>query len=146
MCLTLFGSTQLLGQEWSEEQIEVWAAIENEWEVATKGDVDGYRNNTHDDFSGWNPYDPLPWDKETDVKFYSYDLNQNKPKVLIYDIKPAEINVFDNVAIVHYFEFLIVETGDEKEQNISGRLTQIFKKEGDKWLRICEVEYAVKSD
>lgn len=146
LCITLLGSTQLFGQEWSEEQKEVWAAIEKGWELGAKGDMEGMRPLMHDDCSIWNQMAPLPWDNETGDKFWSYNLNQKKLKVLIYYIKPAEINIFDNVAIVHYFWFQTTKIKDEKEKNDSGRTTSILMKEEDNWLFIGEFWYWPSTD
>ena len=53
LCITLLTSVQLYGQEWSEEQQEVWQALENFFELRTNNDAEGIKALIHKDFVGW---------------------------------------------------------------------------------------------
>jgi ketosteroid isomerase-like protein len=134
LCLTLFSSTQLFGQEWSEEQKEVWKTVETYADLAAKGDVEGFLDHFHDDFSGWINSMALPTNKSTRRKFISH--NWKTTKTLVQDLQPVGINIFDNVAIVQYYYSEVLKDAEGKEINESGRWTDILMKQGDKWIII----------
>jgi hypothetical protein len=138
-CLTLLYSTQLFGHEWSDEQLEVWKAVENLWEVSTKGTLADVEGLVHDDYRGWNNIDPLPYDKEKWKKYRSY--YEDKSKITFYDIDPVAIDIFEKMAIVHYFHYFVVKTGEDEENERTGHQINIMMKEGDKWLIIGSFNY-----
>ena len=134
LCITLLSSAQLFGQEWSEQQKEVWKTVETYSELAAKGDVEGFLDYFHDDFKGWINRMALPTNKTTRRKFISH--NWKTTKTLVQDLQPVGINIFDNVAIVQYYYSEVLKDAEGKEINESGRWTDILMKQGDKWLII----------
>ena len=134
LCITLLSSVQLFGQEWSEKQKEVWKNVETYWDFSAKGDVEGFLDYFHDDYSGWNNQDALPDNKATVHKFVSHAFKTRK--ILVQEIKPVGINIHDNVAIVQYYYSRILRDVEGKEKNISGRWTDILMKQEDKWVMI----------
>jgi len=63
VCITLSISSQLVGQDWSEEQKEVCKNVETYMDLRVKGDLEGFMDYIHDDYSGWTIGDPLPGNK-----------------------------------------------------------------------------------
>ena len=57
-------------------------------------------------------------------------------KIVIQDIQPVAIKIYDNVAIVQYYYTRILKDAEGKEKNVSGRWTDILLKQGDKWYII----------
>jgi hypothetical protein len=53
LCVTLLSSIQLFGQEWSEEQKEVWAGVENWWQAWADGDINKINSCIAEGFRGW---------------------------------------------------------------------------------------------
>jgi len=134
LCITLLSSAQLFGQEWSEEQKEVWKNVETYANLWAKGDLEGFLDYFHDDFSGWKNKDALPRNKDRTRKFNSH--NWKTTKVLVTDNQPVGINIFDNVAIVQYYFTDVIKDKEGKEQTVRGRWTDILMKQGDKWIII----------
>lgn len=134
LCLTLLTSAQLFGQEWSEEQKEVWKNVETYSDLSAKRDVEGFMGYFHDDYCGWTNRTALPTNKASVRKFVDHFFKTTK--ILVYDIQPVAIKIHDNIAIVHYYYSNVVKDAEGKEKNVSGRWTDILMKQGDKWVMI----------
>jgi len=134
LCITLLSSSQLFGQEWSEEQKEVWKNVETYWDLGVKKDLEGFMDYFHDDFIGWSNHKALPNNKASRHKSVSHSFETTT--VLIQDLQPVAIKIYDNVAIVHYYYSEVSKDVEGKENNESGRWTDILMKQGDKWVMI----------
>ena len=65
-------------------------------------------------------------------------------KLVDYDIEPARILVYDDVAVVHYyFEQTMTITKDDttSEVNFKGKNAEFLIKEGGKWLLIGDMTF-----
>ena len=118
-------------QEWSSQQKEVWKTVSDYWAVMAKGDINGFLNYFHDDYSGWGYDMKVPGNKEDARKWLTFGAQSKK--VLIYDIKPLSISVMDNFAFVHYY-YTMVSESDGKKKPDEGRWTDILVRQGGKWL------------
>ena len=134
LCITLLSSAQLFGQEWSEEQKEVWKNVETYNHLYVKGDLEGFMSYFHDDFIGWSNQNALPQNKAKVRKIMVHEYKTTK--TLISDIQPVAIKIHDNVAIVQYYYSLVLQDAEGKEKNDNGRWTDILMKQGDKWVMI----------
>jgi hypothetical protein len=135
LCITLLSSTQLFGQEWSEEQKEVWKNVQTRWEdLEAEQYLDVALDLIHDDCSVWYNQDALPVDKSMAKKRVVHFIETIK--IVIQDIQPVAIKIYDNVAIVHFYYSRIIQTAQGQEITQSGRVTDILIKEGDKWIVI----------
>ena len=135
LCITLLSSAQLFGQEWSEEQKEVWKNVETRWEdLEAKQYLEVALAIIHDDCSIWYNQDALPINKATLHKLVVPF--RETTKIVIQDIQPVAIKIYDNVAIVHFYYSRIIKNAEGQETNQSGRVTDILMKEGDKWVII----------
>jgi ketosteroid isomerase-like protein len=121
-------------QEWSEEQKEVWKNVEKSWDMYAKQDLEGNLAYFHDDYSGWWDRNALPVNKAFVRKNAVHEFKTFK--VLIYNIQPVAINIHGNVAIVQFYWSNVIKDAEGKEQNGSGRWTDILMKEGDNWFLI----------
>jgi ketosteroid isomerase-like protein len=139
MMITVLGcflavSAPLFAQEWSAAQKEVWQVEETLWKLSASGDVEGFLSYSHPDYVGWINVSPFPQNKERASKFISYGFKTNK--IQVYDISPLSIKLYGNVAIVHYYYCETYKDFEGKEKNEIGRWTDVFMKQGDKWLLI----------
>jgi hypothetical protein len=82
-------SPGVFAQEWSAAQKEVWKNVQTYWDLATKGDLEGFISYFHKDFSGWINGAHLPHDQATRVKFIKF--NMPRSKNLFSDIQPLAI-------------------------------------------------------
>lgn len=134
IAFTMVASTVLFAQQWSDAQKEVWKNVETYWDLAAKGDTEGFLTYFHSDFSGWVNTAHLPHDRATREKFIRF--YNPKTKTLLYDINPLAIKIHGNIAIVHYSYTDVSRYGEEKEKVEQGRWTDILIKQGDKWVMI----------
>jgi len=132
--ITLLSSAPLFGQEWSEEQKEVWKNVETYWDLYAKHDLEGFLGYFHDDFSGWGNQSALPTNKASRRKFIIHSFETTK--TLVQDLQPVGINIYGNVAIVQYYYSEVIKDVEGKEVNESGRWTDILMKQGEKWIMI----------
>jgi hypothetical protein len=123
----------LLKQKWTKTQKEVWKNVETYTDLIMKGDVEGFLDYFHKDYSGWNYCEFLPGNK-TGIKNELWHLP--KRKSVSYNIMPVAINIFDDVAIVHYYYSADYKNTDGKEKAKKGRNTDILLKQKDKWVLI----------
>lgn len=134
LCLTLLTSVQLFGQEWSEQQKEVWKNVETYWDLDAKRDLEGFMSYFHHDYSGWFNRNALPSNKASVRKFLSHFFETTK--IVVQQIQPVAIKIHGNMAIVHYYYSRVVKDVEGKERNRSGRWTDILMKQGGKWVLI----------
>jgi ketosteroid isomerase-like protein len=135
LCLIMTASMPLFAQEeWSAAQKDVWKNVEAYWVIYAQGDLEGYMAYIHTDFSGWPYQSALPNDKASERKWEGHWMKTEK--ILVYEVKPAAIQIHGNVAIVHYFFDILSKDAEGKERSSSGRWTDILIKQGDKWVMI----------
>jgi len=90
----------------------------------------------HQDYRGSGHGSPIPIDKtifrkqvEQLVKTYS---------VRSLFLQPTAIQVFGNTAIVHYIATITLKSVDGKEATSQTAYTDVFVKQGDKWLIVAD--------
>ena len=103
-------------EEWSAAQKEVWNMQEAFFEKYGQGDKEGVLAFYHPNCSLWPTLDLSPSGK-TSITFY---------RIRSAKHKPMAINLFGNVAIVHYFTSF-----KHAGQDYLGRNTTIWMKENE---------------
>ena len=139
--LSLF-AYHLNAQNWTKEQMEVWNVVLKSNEQLTKGDLDGYFANFHDDYEGWNNLEPLPVNKTLSKQMMPSAEMMESFKLNYSMINPARIVVSDDAAVVHYvFQWSATNTTDDGTFPISrsGKNTEFYVKEGGAWLLIGDM-------
>jgi len=126
-------SLPLSKREWTKTQKEIWINVETYTNLIMKGDVEGFLDYFHKDYAGWNYYELKPINK-TDIKNELWLLP--KREIASYKITPVAINVFNDIAIVHYYYSAAYKNTDGKEKTKKGRNTDILLKQEDKWVLI----------
>ena len=122
------------GEAWSPAQQEVWATVQELWRVSSAGDLDSWFALVSDDFRGWSNADPAPFTK--DVARYRASLRVWKR--IFYDVHPLAIDIHGDVAIVFYSFVTESEYPDGSRTTATGKWTDIFRKQGDRWLLIAD--------
>lgn len=122
--------------EWSTEQAEVWSAIE-----ACDGHFKAKRMEAamdciHEDFSGWLNSEPVPRGKDNFEKISKYFISTRD--VVAGELRPIDILVYGNFAVVHYFYIEVTKDEGGNEDYSQGRWTDILIKEGGKWRWIAD--------
>jgi len=122
--------------EWSAEQAEVWAAIEECDTHFREKRIEAAKDCIHEDFSGWLYSEPVPRGKEYFDKIGMYYV-KNRDTVA-GELRPIDILVYGNFAIIHYFYTEITKDEDGKVEQSQGRWTDIMVKENGKWRWIAD--------
>jgi len=133
----------LLKRKWTKIQKEVWENVETYTNLIVNSDLEGFLNYFHKDYSGWNYCELMPVNK-SDLK--NELLHLPKLKNTSYNITPLAINIFNDVAIVHYYFSATFKTTDGKEKLKNGRNTDILLKQKDKWQLIGDHFGTLKPD
>jgi ketosteroid isomerase-like protein len=134
LCFVLLASTPVFAQEWSAAQKDVWKNVEAYWALYAQGDVEGFLAYFHTEYRGWSNQDALPGTKAIARKFLSYGMKNTK--TLVYDVRPVAIQIYGDIAFVHYYYTTIEKEVEGKAKTVSGRWTDILTKQGDKWVMI----------
>jgi hypothetical protein len=101
-----------------------------------EGDLESSNATIHEQYIGWNQEMPLPTNKEKWVK--KMEMMKDIATLVYYDIEPARILVYKDVAVVHYYyEQYIISTKDDEKYK--GKNTEFYIKEGGNWLLIGDM-------
>src|SRR3989338_7599407 len=100
---------------WSKEQNEVWQCVEDHWDHLISGRVDDFLKYIHPDFLGFGHESPT--------------------KIAICELRPVDIRIHGDIAIVQYFIFTI-EKNDEGGKRVIRRYTMTWQKGKDRWVVI----------
>lgn len=134
------GTSTISAQEWTKDQKELWKTIENAWAKWQEGDLDAVFENIHEKYLGWNQDDPLPTSKAK--WFKSAKIMMEHAKLAYYDIEPARILVYNDVAVVHYYYEQKIEytkEGETTHHSYKGKNAEFCIKEGGKWMLIGDM-------
>ncbi len=127
LIIGVFWGMQSFGQEWSAEQKEITNVIKTVWDSLVKGDYETVDKLWHKDGSWWNAALALPQDKTT------YLGGLKKVKFPSAEVKPVEVKVIGNTALMHYYYSFTVE-GNSNVMN--GRAAATLTKQDGKWIVI----------
>jgi ketosteroid isomerase-like protein len=128
-------SNTALAQKWSSKQQEVWNAVENWWELYQKNDVEGIKALFHKDYVGWSWGFNSPEGQKEAHRWANHMIPKNK--IAYTNLNPLDILVIGDVAVLHYY-YVTNQTVDGKDKLEQGRWTDVWKKEGGKWLLIAD--------
>ena len=130
----LLAPTATFAQQWSSAQADVWKNVEAYWDLYAREDVAGFLSYFHEDFSGWSAGDPVPTTKADRAKGLPRAFATSN--VVYYQIKPIDIRVHGQVAIVHYFFWMTAQDPTGDESSTQGHWTDILMRQGNRWVMI----------
>jgi len=139
--IILFATTNVIAQEWTKEQLEVWQVVEDSWTQWKTGDFESMAANTHEQYQGWNDKQPLPLSKELMLKSYQISIDLGD-KLDYFFINPARIVITKNAAVVDYyfyFEGTIKKEDKNEKYSVHGQNAEFYVKEGGKWLMLGDM-------
>ena len=123
-----------LAQEWSPEQEEVLSTLQDLWKYSSARDIESWYDLVSEDYRGWSVADPMPLDKAA-------SRHRNAQRVwrrVFYRIQPMAIDIHGDVAIIFYSFVMDTENPDGSRSTSAGRWTDVFRKEGGRWLLIAD--------
>lgn len=122
-------------QEAADDQADVWATVEAQWDAEEKGDKKWIDRMLVDDFAGWSKTSPAPRDKASTEMWDRYTDEQRKLEA--HELYPLAIVVHGDMAVAHYvYTNAYKEKGSEAEIN-NGRFTDVLIRTEDGWKFIA---------
>lgn len=119
----------------SDDQADVWATIEAQWNAEEKGDKKWMERMLSDNFSGWGTNSPAPRDKAATQMWDRYTDSQGK--MAAHELYPLAIIVDGDVAVAHYlYSTAYEEKGGDAEFN-NGRYTDVLIRSDAGWKFIA---------
>lgn len=120
-------------KHWTVKQNKVWESLENHWDHLINGRVDEFLEYIHNDFIGFGHESPINIDKPWLNKWVGFWTKSTD--IVICELRPIEIIIHENIAILQYFIFTI-EKNLEGGKRVIRRYTMTWKESGDKWVVI----------
>ena len=140
--IVFVGVSTVHAQEWTKDQQEVWQVIETAWENYQVESYEAAFKSIHEKYLGWNHEDPLPTGKVKWMK--TMEIMKEFGKMAYYDLDPARILVYDNVAVVHYYftqTIAYTKDGETVDYNMKGKNAEFLIKEGGDWFLIGDMTF-----
>ena len=120
-------------KHWSDEQNSVWRSLEDHWDHLINARVDEFIKYIHEDFVGFGHESPINIDRNWLEKWVGFWTKTTK--IAICELRPVEIKIHGDIAIVQYFIFTI-EKSMESGKRVIRRYTMTWKKQKDRWVVI----------
>ena len=127
----LLGFTSAFAQGSADDQADVWAVIEGEWNANEKGDKKWPDRLLTDDFSGWGKDSPAPRSKASTKMWNRF--NEQIGKMAAHELYPLSIVVHQDVAVAHYLYTSAFESKDGDIEMSNGRYTDVLIRTEDGW-------------
>lgn len=118
-------------QDSADDQADVWAVIEDEWNADEKGDRKWPDRLLTDDFSGWEKSSPAPRDKASTKMWDRF--SEQTGKMVAHELYPLNILVNEDVAVAHYLFSSAFENKDGDIKMSNGRYTDVLIRTEDGW-------------
>lgn len=133
--ITIFGFVNVVAQQWSDVQREVWAGVEKYWEVSSQNDAQGFLSYFDESYIGWSYQTKVPQNKANTAKWIANDFKNNM--TVLYTLTPVTIWVKGNFAFVNYFYSELDKNNKTgKVETASGHWTDILMKKNGRWVLI----------
>jgi ketosteroid isomerase-like protein len=93
----------------------------------------------HPNLTFWGTNQPMPRNRASLSRWEKYDLAYNNNTVLEQELLPISVTITGNVAVAHYRYQEATENYKKERETVTGRYTDVFIKEGGRWLFITWV-------
>jgi ketosteroid isomerase-like protein len=119
--------------EFSDSEATVWQMEESYWRLVAAGDVEAYVALWHDDFVGWPCFSWTPTGK-ANIGSWVEEIRDND-WTLTYELRPEAVQLFGDVAVVHYAAEYVYGYGDgtSKGKGDWRKFTHTWMKVGKDW-------------
>jgi len=118
-------------QDASDDHVNVWAVIEEEWNAVEKGDKKWAERLLADNFMGWDKSSPAPRSKSSTAMWYRFNMSQSQ--AVAHELYPLSIVVEGDVAIAHYLYTVAVKHKDGEVKTSNGRYTDVLVRTDNGW-------------
>ncbi len=122
-------------QTWSPEQQEVWKLEDQQWKMAKEKDASWIDKMVHPNLSYWDVDQVAPQNRASLVRWNRY--NSGNSTVLEQELSPISMTITGNIAVAQYRYTIARENYKKERETVSGRYTDVFMKDGGRWLFIA---------
>jgi len=123
--------TASAAEDSTDDQADVWAVIEKQWNADEKGDKKWPDELLTDDFAGWDKHSPAPRNRSSTKMWDRF--NDRISKMVAHELYPLAIVVSDDVAIAHYLYSSAAELKDGEIEMSNGRFTDVLVRTDTGW-------------
>ena len=136
MTFTVLGC-MLNAQSFSKAEQKVIDAVNEYWSLSADKDKQGWKDTFHDSYKGWNKNNEALSNKSMVSKWIDY--NWGKDDVLFFNINPIGVQLYDDIAIAHYY-YMTIEKNKESEKSTTskGRWTDVLMNVKGSWKLISD--------
>ncbi len=124
-----------IAQDSDDDQADVWATIEGQWDSEEKGDKKWMELLLAENFSGWGKDSPAPRSKSSSIMWDRFSDEQGQ--MIAHELYPLAIVVEGDLAVAHYLYSSAYEDKDEEVELSNGRYTDILVRTDDGWKFIA---------
>ena len=135
LCLVLIGfAAAAHAQTWTPEQQEIWKLEELQWKMNMDKDATWIDKMCHPNISVWENDRPAPQNKASLTRWNKY--SNSSSTVLEQEIFPISLTITGNVAVAQYTYAQVREDYKKDRTSVTGHWTDVFIKEGGRWMFI----------
>jgi thiosulfate/3-mercaptopyruvate sulfurtransferase len=133
---TLLPSPEPVTQEWSREQDQVWATVQELWRLSSALDIEAWFSKVSEDYRGWSIVDTTPrgkvrWREEAQARF-------SGPRRVHYQLVPRAVDVHEDMAIAYYHYAAVTRSEEGALTTSRGQWTDIFRREDGEWRLLAD--------
>lgn len=118
-----------------DDQADVWAAVEDQWDAEKNGDKKWIDRMLVDEFSGWTKNSPAPRSKASTRMWDRF--NDELGSIVAHELYPLAIVVNGDMAIAHYLYTSAFQDKDDEVEMSNGRYTDILVRTDAGWKFIA---------
>jgi ketosteroid isomerase-like protein len=119
-------------QTWSPEQQEIWRLEEQQWRMAAAKDLSWIETMVHPNLNFWASDQPMPRGRASLARWARYDSTNST--VREQELFPISVTITGNVAVAQYRYQVASENYKKERETVTGRYTDVFIREGNRWL------------
>ena len=117
------------------DQADVWAVVEQQWNAQEKGDRKWVDQLLTDDVTGWRKESPAPRGKASTKMWNRFAAQISE--MVAHELYPLSISVNGDVAIAHYLYTSATKDKDGEIETNNGRYTDVLVRTDDGWRFIA---------
>ena len=118
-----------------DDQADVWATVEDQWDAEKSGDKKWIERMLVDDFSGWGKGSPAPRSKSSTKMWDRF--NDEQRSMVAHELYPLAIVIHGDMAVAHYLYSSATQDKDDKVEMSNGRYTDILVRTEEGWKFIA---------
>jgi len=122
-------------QAQSPEQQELWKLEQQQWNMDAAKDMSWIETMVHPNLRYWETGAPMPRDKASLQRWSRY--SSESTTTLEHELFPISATITGTVAVVQYNYMVARENYKKERETVTGHYTDVFVKEGGRWLFIA---------